>query len=161
LSLRLGTVRARLPELVDLPFLRQPSVLVIECAACSAIPEHRTVPISLVAVEEIPLSRSAIYKKMGAGTFPRPVQLMGRSWWVKDEVDAWFDPEDTVQLILDRRDELQGGFTEAELRARRWRGLRDRGYNERALKVLVERGMLRRRKLSTGGRPRVEYQWCL
>ena len=116
-------------------------------------------PISLVAVEEIPLSRSAIYKKMEAGTFPRPVQLMGRSWWVKDEVDAWFDPEDTVQLILDRRDELQGGFTEAELRARRWRGLRDRGYNERALKVLVERGMLRRKRLATGGRPRVEYQW--
>ena len=80
--------------------------------------EHRLKPISLVAVEEIPLSRSAIYKKMEAGTFPRPVQLMGRSWWVKDEVDAWFDPEDTVQLILERRDELQGGFTEAELRAR-------------------------------------------
>jgi len=116
-------------------------------------------PISLVAVEEIPLSRSAIYKKMEAGTFPRPVQLMGRSWWVKDEVDAWFDPEDTVQLILERRDELQGGFTEAELRARRWRGLRERGYNERALRVLVETGVMKRKKLSTGGRPRVEYRW--
>ena len=52
-------------------------------------------------------------------------------------------------------------YTEAEMRARRWRGLRDRGYNERALKVLVERGSLQRKKLSTGGRPRVEYRWCV
>ena len=62
---------------------------------------------------------------------------------------------------MKRKDDLQEGFTEAELRARRWRGLRDRGYNERALKALVERGSLQRKKLSTGGRPRVEYRWCL
>jgi hypothetical protein len=88
------------------------------------------------------------------------VQLSGRSWWLKSEVDAWFDPRETVELILERRDQLQGGFTEAEMRARRWRGLRDRGFNERALKVLVEREVLERKKLSTGGRPRVEYRWC-
>jgi len=86
-------------------------------------------------------------------------ELMGRSWWVKDEVDAWFEPKETVELILERRDQLQDGFTEAELRARRWRGFRDRGYNERPLKVLVERGGLEGKKLSTGGRPRVEFRW--
>jgi len=69
--------------------------------------------------------------------------------------------QETVDLILERRDQLQEGFTEAEMRARRWRGLRDRGYNERALKVLVEKGILERKKLATGGRPRVEYRWYL
>jgi len=118
-------------------------------------------PISLVGIEEIPLSPSGIYKNIAAGRFPKPVQFRNRSWWVKDEVEAWLEPRETVELIFERRDELLEGFTEAELRARRWQGLRDRGYNERALRVLVERGMLRRRKLSTGGRPRVEYQWCL
>jgi len=118
-------------------------------------------PISLVGIDEIPLSSSGIYKNIAAGRFPKPVQFRNRSWWVKDEVDAWLEPQETVQLILERREQLLEGFTEAVLRARRWRGLRDRGFNERALKVLVERGMLRRRKLSTGGRPRVEYQWCL
>jgi len=117
-------------------------------------------PISLVGVDEIPLSPSAIYKRMGAGTFPRPIQALGRNWWIKDEVDSWFDPKETVDLILERRDQLQEGFTEAELRARRWTGLRDRGYTERALKALVERGTLTRKKLATGGRPRVEYRWC-
>ena len=118
-------------------------------------------PISLVGIDEIPLSPSGIYKNIAAGRFPRPVQFRNRSWWLKDEVDAWFDPEDTVQLIMERRDELKGGFTEAELRARRWRGLRDRGYNERALKALVETGAMKRKKLSTGGRPRVEFRWSL
>jgi hypothetical protein len=118
-------------------------------------------PISLVGLEEIPLPSSAVYKKIGAGAFPRPVQLMGRSWWVKDEVDAWFDPQETVDLILEHKDLLGDGFTEAEMRARRWRGLRDRGYNERALKILVEDGVLVRKKLQTGGRPRVEYRWCV
>jgi hypothetical protein len=116
-------------------------------------------PISLVGIEEIPLSSSAIYKRIGAGNFPRPVQLMGRSWWVKSEVDAWFDPQETVDLLLERKELLGDGFTEAEMRARRWRGLRERGYNEQALRILVERGSLTRKKLSTGGRPRVEYRW--
>ena len=116
-------------------------------------------PISLVGIEEIPLSSSAIYAKMDQGLFPRPIQFRGRSWWAKDEVEAWFQPQETVNLILSRKELLQDGFTEAELRAKRWKGLQDKGYNERALKVLVERGALKRKKLLTGGRPRVEYRW--
>ena len=116
-------------------------------------------PISLVGIEEIPLSSSAIYAKMDQGLFPRPIQFRGRSWWAKDEVEAWFQPQETVNLILSRKELLQDGFTEAELRAKRWKGLQDKGYNERALKVLVERGALKRKRLLTGGRPRVEYRW--
>ena len=118
-------------------------------------------PLSLVGIDEIPLSPSGIYKHIAAGRFPKPVQVKNRSWWLKDEVDAWLDPQETVELLLERREELPNGFTEAELRVKRWPGLRDRGYNERALRVLVERGLLVRRKLATGGRPRVEYRWCV
>ena len=117
--------------------------------------------ISLVTVEEIPLSPSAIYKKIEAGVFPQPIQFQGQNWWLKDEVDIWFDPQETVDLILERKESLQGGFTEAELRSKRWKGFSNRGYNEQALKFLVERGSLKRKKLSTGGRPRVEYRWCI
>lgn len=118
-------------------------------------------PISLVGIEEIPLSPSGIYKHIAAGKFPKPVQVKNRSWWLKDEVDAWLNPNDTVELLLARREELPQGFTEAELRARRWSGLRDRGLNQRALRVLVEQGRLKRKRFSTGGRPRVEYRWSL
>ena len=118
-------------------------------------------PLSLVGIDEIPLSPSGIYKNIAAGRFPKPVQVKNRSWWLKEEVDAWLDPQETVELLLERREELPNGFTEAELRVKRWPGLRDRGYNERAFRVLVERGLLVRRKLATGGRPRVEYRWCV
>jgi hypothetical protein len=73
----------------------------------------------------------------------------GRS--VKDEVDDWLEPRETMELILERREELLEGFTEAELRARRWRGLRDRSYNERALKVLVETGAMKRKSFLLEG----------
>jgi len=115
--------------------------------------------ISLIGLEEIPLSSSAVYKKMDQGLFPRPIHFRGRSWWPKDEVDAWFHPHATVDLILECKDLLHDGFTEAEMRGRGWRGLRNQGYNEQALKILVERGLLERKKLHTGGRPRVEYRW--
>jgi predicted DNA-binding transcriptional regulator AlpA len=117
-------------------------------------------PVTLLNLEEIPLSSSAVYKKMDKGVFPRPIHLKGRSLWLKDEVDAWFNPEKTVKEILECRSLLQDGFTEAEMRGRGWKRLRNQGYNERALKILVEEGILERRKLQTGGRPRVEYRWC-
>lgn len=38
------------------------------------------------------LSKSAIYRRAGAGTFPRPVPLgHSMSAWVESEVDAWVD----------------------------------------------------------------------
>ena len=116
-------------------------------------------PISLVGIEEIPLSSSAVYKKMDEGLFPRPIQFRGRSWWLQDEVDVWFHPQATVDLILECKRLLPDGFTEAEMRTRVGAELRNRGLNERALRILVERGMLERKKLFTGGRPRVEYRW--
>jgi hypothetical protein len=118
-------------------------------------------PISLVCVDEIPLSSSAVYKKIEAGVFPRPIPLKGRSWWLKKEIDAWFHPAETMELIRERRNALPGGFTEAEMRARGWKGLNNRGLNERALKMLVQEGVLERKKLATGGRPRMKYRWCL
>ena len=36
------------------------------------------------------LSRSEIYRRVAAGTFPRPVKLGERaSAWVESEIDAW------------------------------------------------------------------------
>lgn len=36
------------------------------------------------------LSRSEIYRRIAAGTFPRPVKLGERaSAWVESEIDAW------------------------------------------------------------------------
>ena len=116
-------------------------------------------PISFVCLEEIPLSSSAIYAKMDQGLFPLPIQFKGRCWWPKDEVDSWFHPQATVNLILEKKDLLQDGFTEAELRNKGWEGLRNRGYNQQSLKILVEANLLERKKLQTGGRPRVEYRW--
>lgn len=116
-------------------------------------------PISLVGLREIPLSSSAVYKKIGAGAFPRPVKIKNRNYWVQDDVDAWFEAKDTANLILGKKDCLLGGFTEAELRGRGWGGVRDKGLNLQGLKILMERGILERRKLRTEGRPRVEFRW--
>jgi hypothetical protein len=46
----------------------------------------KAMPISLVSLEEIPLSSSGVYKKIEAGVFPRPIQIKGRNLWLKDEV---------------------------------------------------------------------------
>lgn len=35
------------------------------------------------------LGRSAIYERIAAGTFPRPVKLGASSVWVESEVEAW------------------------------------------------------------------------
>ncbi len=37
------------------------------------------------------LSRSSIYAKVAAGTFPRPVKQGSSSVWVDTEVQAWID----------------------------------------------------------------------
>jgi predicted DNA-binding transcriptional regulator AlpA len=116
-------------------------------------------PLSLLLVEDIPLSSSAIYKKLEEGAFPEPYSVAGRNCWLQEDVDAWLKPEATARLILEHRDELPGGFTEYELRCRGWDGLRSRPYNLQALKLLVESGALVRKKIKTSGRPRVEYRW--
>ena len=116
-------------------------------------------PTSLVFVEDIPLPPSTIYKKLEDGAFPEPYRIKGRSCWLKEEVDAWLNPEETVQRLLEHRDDLADGFTEYELRGKSWEGLRDRALNLQALKILVESGALKKRKLPTYGRPRVEYRW--
>jgi prophage regulatory protein len=35
------------------------------------------------------LGRSTIYKRIAAGTFPKPVKLGASSCWVESEVEAW------------------------------------------------------------------------
>lgn len=43
-------------------------------------------------MEKIALSRSAIYRKMGEGEFPKSVSLSDRAVaWVESEVDVWMD----------------------------------------------------------------------
>jgi prophage regulatory protein len=37
------------------------------------------------------LSRSSIYAKVAAGTFPKPVKQGASSAWVDSEVQAWID----------------------------------------------------------------------
>jgi hypothetical protein len=132
---------------------------VLESPTCTVGLEQRAMPISLVFVEDIPLPPSTIYKKLGDKAFPEPYCIKGRSCWLKEEVDAWLNPDETVQRLLARKGELTEGFTEYELRCRSWEGLRDRALNLQALKILVESGALQRSKLPTYGRPRVEYRW--
>ena len=43
-----------------------------------------------VVIERTGLSKSAIYRRAGAGTFPRPVPLgHSMSAWVEREIDVW------------------------------------------------------------------------
>lgn len=44
------------------------------------------------------LSRSSIYAKVAAGTFPRPVKQGSSSVWVDTEVQAWIDE------LIEKRD---------------------------------------------------------
>ncbi len=50
---------------------------------------------SLIRLAEVQkrtaLSRSSIYAKVAAGTFPRPVKQGSSSVWVDTEVQAWID----------------------------------------------------------------------
>jgi predicted DNA-binding transcriptional regulator AlpA len=46
------------------------------------------------------LSRSSIYAKAAAGTFPRPVKQGASSVWVDTEVQAWIDD------LIQRRDTI-------------------------------------------------------
>jgi prophage regulatory protein len=43
-------------------------------------------------LSRIPLSRSAIYSKISAGEFPKPVSLSSQSvGWIESEVQAWME----------------------------------------------------------------------
>ena len=45
-----------------------------------------------VVIERTGLSKSAIYRRAGAGTFPRPVPLgHSMSAWVESEIDEWIN----------------------------------------------------------------------
>lgn len=52
-------------------------------------------PRNLIRLAEVQkrtaLSRSSIYAKIAAGTFPRPVKQGASSVWVDTEVQAWID----------------------------------------------------------------------
>jgi predicted DNA-binding transcriptional regulator AlpA len=46
----------------------------------------------------IPCDRHTTIKHAKAGTFPKPVKISGRNFWLKDEIDAW------QQALLAERD---------------------------------------------------------
>jgi prophage regulatory protein len=49
----------------------------------------RLIPKKTV-LERIPLSNSSLWRKINAGTFPRPVHVSTRrSMWLEDEIDAF------------------------------------------------------------------------
>ena len=49
--------------------------------------------------EKTRLQKSAIYQRMAAGTFPKPVRLGPKAiGWVEYEIDAW------IQARIDERD---------------------------------------------------------
>lgn len=50
--------------------------------------------------ERVGLGRTSIYKMMGEGKFPKPVNTLGRTVaWIDSEVDEW---------MMDRIDEKRG-----------------------------------------------------
>ena len=53
------------------------------------------------------LSRSTIYARMGAGTFPRPIRLGARSvGWLAEEIEEWI-AERIAESRPTLRDEVQ------------------------------------------------------
>lgn len=46
-------------------------------------------PTSYVLHRIWPVSRLTLYRAIKAGTFPAPVEINGRNYWVKAELDAW------------------------------------------------------------------------
>ena len=51
-----------------------------------------------VVLEVTGLKKSAIYKKMSEGTFPRPVSLGGRAVaWRGDDIERWIDERPAVK----------------------------------------------------------------
>ena len=58
------------------------------------IAQEVEVPTRIVRLPDVQartgLSRSTIYVRVAAGSFPKPVQLGGRAvGWIESEVDAW------------------------------------------------------------------------
>lgn len=52
------------------------------------------VPLRLIrlkqVIEAVGLQKSAIYKRIAAGEFPKPISLGGRSVaWLESDIDAW------------------------------------------------------------------------
>ena len=46
-------------------------------------------------LERVALSRSALYRRLATGTFPRPFPLSGSKYsvWSSDEIDAWINQQ--------------------------------------------------------------------
>jgi hypothetical protein len=123
---------------------------------------EKVMPISLLFVEDLPLSKSGVYQKVEQGLLPAPIKIRGRNAWFKDDIDPLFDELSvTTGLILQMQQELPDGFTEYELRTSRLAGLKSKQINLWALRQLVEDGYLKRETLPTGGRSRVQYSWRL
>jgi prophage regulatory protein len=65
---------------------------------------HRLKLLNLLQVlARVNVSRSALYKWMANGTFPKKVKMGSRTAWVEAEVDAWI-----VQRIEAGRDIKRG-----------------------------------------------------
>lgn len=37
----------------------------------------------------VPLSRATLYRRVGEGSFPKPVKVERRVFWIREEIDAW------------------------------------------------------------------------
>lgn len=37
----------------------------------------------------VPLSRATLYRRVGDGSFPKPVKIERRVFWIREEIDAW------------------------------------------------------------------------
>ncbi len=58
-------------------------------------------------IERVGLRKSAIYARMAAGTFPRPIKDGNTSLWVESEVSAWISAHITARnmgQIMGRKD---------------------------------------------------------
>ena len=67
--------------------------------------------------DAVQLCRSTIYRKMGEGTFPRPVTLGGAGCvrWRSDDIAAWIDSH-TVQAEASAANTKRALFANAALR---------------------------------------------
>lgn len=54
--------------------------------------QHRLIRLPDV-LKRVGLSRSSVYARVQAGTFPSPIKMGYSSRWVESEVQAWIDQQ--------------------------------------------------------------------
>ena len=104
------------------------------------------------------LSRTSLYRLQARGMLPASWKVKGSVYWVEGEVREWLlAVPQAMNEIKSARDRLTSGFTAAEVTRTLKLGDRRTPINRLALERLAHEGVLKRRRVRSGGRPRVEF----